>query len=71
MSYVPVAGRKVCRRCGDAKDVSQFRVFRRYGNPDREYRRSWCKECDRAYGRDWRLKNPGYHAEWSRRYRSM
>jgi hypothetical protein len=71
MSYVPQDGSKNCRRCGDHKHVTEFRVFRVYGSTDREYRRSWCKDCERAYSRSWRAKNPGYHAEWSRAYRSM
>lgn len=71
MSYVPVEGLKACRRCGELKDVVKFRVFRRHGDPNREYRRSWCRDCDREYGRQWRARNPGYHAAWSKRYRRL
>ncbi len=71
MSHVPMDGQKDCRRCGRQLHVTKFRVFRSYGAADREYRRSWCIECEREYGRAWRRKNPGYHAEWSRRYRSL
>ena len=71
MSHVPMEGEKICRRCGDSKRVTEFRVFRCRGSQDREYRRSWCVECEREYGRSWRQKNPSYHAEWSRRYRAM
>ena len=71
MSYVPEQGTKLCRRCGEAKSVHQFRVFRVYGSEDREYRRSWCKECERSYSRAWRKRNPGYHADWSRAYRDL
>ena len=71
MSYVPNEGTKVCRRCETEKSVEEFRVFRAYGAADREYRRSWCRSCEREYGRSWRRRNPGYHAEWSRRYRAM
>jgi hypothetical protein len=71
MSYVPKTGSKVCRCCGNAKEVHEFRVFRVYGASNREYRRSWCRPCERAYGRAWRRRNPGYHAEWSRRYRAL
>ena len=71
MSYVPMEGDKACRRCGERKTVQDFRVFRSQGSADREYRRSWCIACEREYGRAWRRKNPGYHAEWSRRYRSL
>ena len=71
MSYVPMDGHKACRRCGESKPVTQFRIFRSHGSPDREYRRSWCVPCEREYGRAWRRRNPGYHAEWSRRYRSL
>ncbi len=71
MSFVPVQGTKACRKCGEQKEVTEFRVFRRYGQTDREYRRSWCMGCDRAYARQWRERNPGYHKEWSRRYRAM
>ena len=71
MSYVPNEGSKRCRRCEELKPVTEFRVFRVYGSAEREYRRSWCKACERAYSKEWRQKNPGYHAEWSRAYRSM
>ena len=71
MSYVPVLGKKICRRCGAPKEVNEFRIFRRYGASDREYRRSWCMACDREYAREWRQRHPGYHAEWSKRYRSL
>ena len=71
MSYVPVTGSKVCRRCGEEKDVTEFRTFRRYGAKDREYRRSWCRDCDRQYVREWRKRNPEYHAEAARRYRAL
>ncbi len=71
MSYVPTQGLKHCRRCSCEKDVQEFRVFRVYGSEDREYRRSWCKNCERTYSRDWRKKNPGYHADWSRAYRAL
>jgi len=71
MSYVPLDGHKECRRCGETKPVERFRIFRSQGSRDREYRRSWCRACEREYGRTWRERNPGYHAEWSRRYRSL
>lgn len=71
MSYVPTEGEKVCRACGTQKPVTDFRVFRAYGSPDREYRRSWCMDCERDYGRRWRRRNPGYHAERSKAYRTM
>lgn len=71
MSYVPTEGEKGCRRCGGTKPVTEFRIFRVYGASDREYRRSWCRTCERDYGRSWRRENPGYHAEWSRRYRAL
>jgi len=71
MSYVPTEGMKSCRRCGNEKNVNEFRVFRVYGSEDREYRRSWCKNCERAYWRGWRRENPGYHADWSRAYRAL
>lgn len=71
MSYVPMEGEKSCRRCGETLPVTEFRVFRAYGDRNREYRRSWCMGCERDYGRAWRRRNPGYHAEWSRRYRSL
>jgi len=71
MSYVPLDGSKTCRRCLVEKPVTDFRVFRTYGAADRAYRRCWCLECERAYTREWRLRNPGYHADWSRRYRAM
>ncbi len=71
MSYVPQEGSKGCRRCGATKHVTEFRVFRVHGAAEREYRRSWCKTCERAYSRTWRAKNPGYHADWSRAYRAL
>ena len=71
MSYVPQNGSKTCRRCGNDRPVTEFRVFRVYGSQDREYRRSWCKECERTYSRAWRKRNPGYHADWSRNYREL
>jgi len=71
MSYVPTEGRKTCRCCGASKPVTGFRIFRSYGSPDREYRRSWCLDCEREYSRAWRRRNPEYHATWSRRYRAM
>ena len=71
MSHVPTDGIKTCRRCNVAKPVTEFRTFRAYGAQDREYRRSWCRECEREYGRAWRQRNPGYHARWSRQYRAM
>jgi len=71
VSYVPVEGQKVCRNCGVSKAVVEFRTFRVYGAADREYRRSWCSDCEREYGRAWRRRHPGYHADRSRYYRAL
>ena len=71
MSYVPMDGLKMCRCCGTARPVTEFRVFRSYGAAEREYRRSWCMTCEREYSKAWRERNPTYHSEWSRRYRAM
>ena len=71
MSHVPVTGTKVCRGCGVEKDVAEFRAFAKYGDPDRRYRRARCWDCEAQYARQWRLRNPGYHAERSRRYRAL
>ena len=71
MSYVPTVGTKVCRRCGEPRDVTDFRIFSKYGQDDRTYRRSWCVTCDREYAKGWRERHPGYHKEWSRGYRAL
>ena len=71
MSHVPFFGVKTCRKCGEEKDVTDFRVFSRYGQADRMYRRSWCMACDRAYLREWRQRNPGYAARKSKAYRAL
>ena len=72
MSYVPTEGVKQCRRCLKDKPVTEFRVFDKGRvTGDRQYRRSWCRDCDREYVREWRRRNPGYHAERARRYRAL
>ena len=71
MSHVPTEGTKRCRRCDEAKPVQEFRRWRMWGDKTREYRRAWCVDCEREYGREWRRKHPGYHAAKARAYRAL
>lgn len=65
---------KLCRRCGDEKHPTQFRIFKKHRRKDGRvsvYRKSWCRECERAYYREWQRRNPGYAARKSREYKAM
>lgn len=44
---------KTCTRCGEAKNITDFR-------PERKYRgghRSFCRPCDAEVNKDWKLRN--------------
>jgi 5-methylcytosine-specific restriction endonuclease McrA len=60
---------KICVRCKQSKDVSDFRKFK----ANRDGLQSYCNECQKEYNREYRKNNPRYaeqHKEESARYRN-
>lgn len=70
---------KVCKRCKKGRIVSKFRsrILTRFNHTIGKnvqlgpYLNAWCKDCESAYGREWRRLNPGYHAAKSKGYRAL
>jgi hypothetical protein len=48
-------GLKKCTKCGEIKDVEQFRLTKKRG---KYVRRSRCLNCEREDGKDWIKRNP-------------
>lgn len=55
---------KVCTKCREEKPLGAFNRLTR-GKGGRSAR---CKECARAYQRQYRAEHPEKSSEWSRRY---
>ena len=56
---------KSCSGCKETKSYKEF--FRHRGTKDGY--QSHCGDCHRAMSRQWRVKNPGYHARYKRQER--
>jgi hypothetical protein len=54
---------KVCRRCGEAKALYQYRTHRHMADG----KHSWCNSCVRVGQREWRKNNPEKALSKSRR----
>jgi hypothetical protein len=56
-----VSGMRICTKCGQKRALAEFSI-RTNGRPS-----SWCKPCDNALSRDWRIRNPEKALQNSRR----
>jgi hypothetical protein len=56
---------KLCRKCGEVKDLDQFHRRCAKDTPKiGDGREGKCKACKNAYTQQWREKNPEYHKTW-------
>jgi 5-methylcytosine-specific restriction endonuclease McrA len=62
-----VAG-KVCNKCGEWKQVSEFNIYRKKGVPIGDGLQYWCKACRNIDKRTRRAANPELHRQKSRAY---
>lgn len=66
--------KKVCKKCGEEKDIECFRLCRN-GNDKRKpgansfYRRTTCKECEAKAQKDYRARHREAALEYKKRYR--
>lgn len=54
-----------CSRCRQIKPIDAFGIDKRNGRP-----RSWCKACQAAANREWKVANRDAYLEGKRRYRA-
>lgn len=55
---------KYCSKCKKNKDISEFRI----SNRTKDGYFVWCRNCDKAYQKEWNIKNHDKQKIYSREY---
>lgn len=57
------------KRCGLCATVKPLNSFRLRSDRSNGLRQSYCKDCENAYRREWRVKNPEKERQYERKHR--